>query len=78
MDGGDCAPWFKVYGKSLGDDCTDDIHVLLYKVKCTDMEGNLQDGEFFLTKCSGVAIDDASNGVIKIIQHETAAALPTS
>jgi len=78
MDGGDCLPWFKVYGKSLGDDCTDDIHVLLYKVKCIDMEGNLQDGEFFLTKCSGVAVDDGTNGIIKIIQHETAAALPTS
>ena len=78
MDGGDCMPWFKIYGRSLGDDCTDDIHVLLDKVKCMEMEGKLQDGEFYITKCSGVAINDGSNGVLRIIQHETAEALPTS
>lgn len=78
FDGGDCNPYFKVYGKALGDDCDDDIHVLLYKVKLLDMDGKLQDGEFFLTSCSGVAVDDGTNGVIKIIQHETATALPTT
>ena len=78
FDGGDCNPYFKVYGRALGDICTDDIHVLLHKVKLLDMDGRLEDGEFFLTKCSGVAVDDGSNGVIKIIQHETAEALPST
>lgn len=78
MDGGDCMPWFKIYGKALGDDCTDDIHVFLDKCKVTEMEGKLQDGEFYITRCSGVAIDDGTNGVLRIIQHETAATLPTS
>lgn len=78
FDGGDCNPWFKVYGKALGDVCTDDLHVLLPKCKLQDLDGRLEDGEFFLTKCTGVAVDNGSDGVFKLVQHETAEALPTS
>lgn len=77
FDGGDCNPYFKIYGKALGDICTDDIHVLLWKAKLLDMDGRLEDGQFFITKCSGVAVDDGTHGCMEIIQHETAATLPT-
>jgi hypothetical protein len=70
-------PYFKIYGKSLGDG-DDDIHVKLRKCKLTGgIEGRLQDGEFWVTNCSGVCIDDGT-GIWDIVQNETAADLPAS
>ena len=71
-----CLPYFSIFGKALGSDCTDDIHVLIYKAKVTEIEGALQDGEFYITSCKGVAIDDGTHGIMEIIQHETAEAVP--
>jgi hypothetical protein len=71
-------PYFKVYGKSIGDG-SDDVHIKLWKVKLTSaLEGQFSDGEFWVSKCSGVGIDDGTNGVYDIVQNETAANLPTS
>lgn len=76
---GDNMPYFKIYGKSVGDVSTDDIHVKINKCKLTDgLEGELKDGEFFITKCSGVAIDPGAGNIFDIVQNETAANLPTS
>ena len=77
-DGAERYPYFKVYGKSLGDG-DDDIHVKLYKCKLTGgIEGSLADGEFWVTACSGICIDNGTNGIWDIVQHETAANLPAS
>ncbi len=71
-------PYFKIYGKSLGDS-TDDVHVKLYKCKLTSApEGQLADGEFFVTQASGLCIDDGSNGIYDVVQNETATDLPTT
>ena len=40
------------------------------------IEGEFKDGEFWVTKCSGIAVDDSTNGVFDIVQNETAADLP--
>ena len=75
-DAAEAFPYFKIYGKSLGDGI-DDIHVKIYKAKVVGgVEGSLQDGQFFVTKCSGVGIDDGSNGIWDIVQNETADDLP--
>lgn len=75
--GGDAYPYFKIYGQSLGD-AGDDIHVLIYKAKIMDgIEGEFVDGEFFVTKCSGIAVDDGSK-LYEIIQHETKTAVPAT
>lgn len=75
---GDVYPYFKIYGKSVGDGA-DDVHVLIYKAKCTGgIEGEFKDGEFWVTKCSGIAVDDGTNGIFDIVQNETADDLPTS
>lgn len=75
---GDVMPYFKLYGKSVGDG-SDDIHIKLWKCKLTSpIEGSFADGQFFVTKASGIAIDDGSNGVYDVVQNETAASLPTS
>jgi hypothetical protein len=69
-------PYFKIYGKSVGD-VGDDVHVKVYKAKVLGgIEGQFADGEFFVSKCSGVAIDDGANGIYDIVHNETAAALP--
>ncbi len=79
IEAGHAYPYFKVYGKAIGEDTTDDIHVLLYKVKLTSpLEGSFQDGEFYVTSASGKAVTDGVNGIGDIVQNETAADLPSS
>lgn len=76
---GDNMPYFKIYGKSVGDVSTDDIHVKLNKCKLTSgLEGEFKDGSFFMTKCSGIAIDPGAESIYDIVQNETAANLPSS
>ncbi len=77
LEAGDQMPYFKIYGKALGED-TADIHAKLFKCKCNAMEGNFQGENFIVTKCSGVAITDGSNGVIEWVQNETATDLPST
>jgi hypothetical protein len=77
LGAGDSLPYFKIYGKSLGDGA-DDIHVKLWKCKATALDGDLKNGQFYITKCSGIAVDDGVNGVMDIVQNETATSLPTS
>jgi hypothetical protein len=31
-----------------------------------------------VTKCNGIAVDDGSNGIMDVVQHETAEALPAT
>lgn len=74
---GDQMPYFKIYGKSMGDGA-DDVHVLIHKAKLTEgLEGEWKDGEFYIQKCAGIAIDNGT-ALYTVIQNETAAALPAS
>lgn len=78
---GDRYPYFKIYGKMIGDEGDDDLHVKIYKAKLTSpLQGQFQDQEFFVTQCSGIALGDADNDddVYEIVQNETAADLPSS
>ncbi len=74
---GDAYPYFKIYGKSLGD-VADDVHVKILKAKCTGgIEGEFKDGQFWMTKCSGVAVDNGT-AIFQVVQNETATTLPSS
>jgi hypothetical protein len=74
---GDVMPYFKLYMQAKGDGI-DDIHILVYKCKLTEgLEGEWKDGEFFVQKCAGVAIDDGSK-LMEIVQNETSAAVPAT
>ena len=76
--GGTRLPYFKIYGKSLGDGI-DDIHMLLFKCKCTEgAEETLQYGEFAGPTYKGIAVDDGVNGVFDVVLNETADDLPSS
>lgn len=75
---GDVYPYFKIYGKSVGDGA-DDVHVKIWKAKATEgIEGEFKDGEFWMTKCAGIAVDDGTNGIYDVVQNETATTLPAS
>lgn len=65
-------PYLQIIGKSVGDG-SDDVHVHFFKCKLTSLEGSFGDQEFFITEASGIALDDGTNGIMDIIQHETAA-----
>jgi hypothetical protein len=69
-------PFFIIRGQALGAG-TDDLHCYIYKAKLTDgLNGDFQDGQFFMSAVKGTGIDDGTNGIYDFIQHETAAALP--
>lgn len=71
-------PYIKIYGKSLGEG-DDDVHCKIFKAKLTEaMEGEFKDGEFFISKCKGIGVDDGVNGCYEFVQNETAATLPSS
>ena len=71
-------PYFKIYGKALGEGI-DDVHVKIPKAKLTgNIDGQFAYGEFYAVKLSGIAVDDGTNGLVDIVQHETAVALPST
>lgn len=69
-------PYFKIYGKSLGEG-DDDVHCIIYKAKVTEgLDAPMEYGNLQMTKIKGIAIDDGTNGVYDWVQNETATALP--
>jgi hypothetical protein len=69
-------PYFKIYGKSLGDE-GDDIHVKIFKAKLTSSpKGTFKRAEFFMleTEFTGVKVDGKAYDVVA---NETADDLPT-
>jgi hypothetical protein len=74
--GGLRLPYFKIYGKSLGEG-DDDVHCIIYKAKLTEgMEAPLEYQKLQDVKIKGLGIDDDVNGVYDWVQNETAADLP--
>jgi len=72
---GDVFPYIKIYGQALGSGA-DDIHCKLFKAKVTSIEGTFGEGEFFVTSCSGIAVDDGVTGIYEFVENETSSTLP--
>lgn len=71
----DARPYFQPEGQAISDS-GGDFHVLLYKCRASDsLEGELSDGQFWLTSASGSAIGDGANNLYDFIQNETAVAI---
>ena len=71
-------PYFKLYGKSLGEG-DDDVHCILFKCKVTEgLDTAMQYGEMMKPTIKGIGIDDGTNGVYKWVQNETADDLPAT
>lgn len=70
----DARPEFKAEGQAISDN-GGDFHVVLHRCKATDgVSGELSDGGFWLTGCSGQAIGRASDDVIyEFVHNETVA-----
>lgn len=73
-DGGTDFPYFRVYGQAV-DDVTGDVHCVIYRCKVQELEGTLRNGEFFVTSCAGIGVEDTTNGIFAFVQHETKVAL---
>lgn len=71
-------PYFKIYGKSLGEG-DDDVHCIIYKAKVTEgQDAPMTYGEIMKSTIKGLGIDDGVNGIYDWVQDETAADLPGS
>lgn len=77
INAGQRTPYFRVYAKAL-DDGAGDMHLLLYKVKIMNMPSlvKLENGNYRMSEFEAECFDDGTNGVVKILQNETAADLP--
>jgi len=73
--GQNARPWFRVEGQAISDS-GGDIHCILYRCRVTDtLEGEMNEGEFFLTACKGNALpllDDVDDVLYDFVQNETA------
>jgi len=78
LNQGDSLPYFKVYALAR-DDQGGDLHLLMAKCKVKSMGAlTFKDEEWFISNVELDVLDDGTNGVVKIIQHQTTAALPSS
>jgi hypothetical protein len=68
-------PYFKIYGKSLGDE-GDDIHVKIFKAKLTSSpKGGFKRGEFFMLEAEFQGVKTGGKAY-DVVANETASALP--
>lgn len=73
----DAKPRFGIEGQALSES-GGDFHAVLTNCKASDgVEGELSDGEFWLTSASGSALGDAANDdiIYEFIENETATAI---
>ena len=78
LNEGDVMPYFKLYGLAR-DEGGGVVHVILSKCKVTDWGGiDFSDENWFINSVDVQCLDDGTNGVIKILQHETTATLASS
>ncbi len=79
--GRDTRPWFRIEGQAISDS-GGDMHGIVYRCRVTEeMEGEFNDGEFFLTSGSGEGyplLDDVDDILYDFVQNETAVAIPTT
>lgn len=69
---GDSRPYFQIEGQAISDS-GGDFHVLLYRCRASDsLEGELSDGQFWLTSASGSAIGNAAGELYELKANETA------
>jgi hypothetical protein len=79
IDEGTRLPYFRLYAQAYDEDAGD-IHLLCYKVKLTAIPGmmKLENGNWRMNEFEAVCLDDGSNGVVQIVQNETATAVPST
>lgn len=71
---GDDFPYIRIYGRSVGDS-GDDLRCQILNAKVTSIEGTLRDGQYVVTSCAGVGLQNGSGQVYQVVQRETAGVL---
>lgn len=67
-------PYIRIYGRAR-DDELGDVHCKIYRTKLVAIEGSFREGQFWVTSCAGIAVEDSTLGFYEFVQHETALAL---
>jgi hypothetical protein len=68
-------PYFKAEGQAISD-IGGDFHAVLYKLRCNgDLEGEMADGTFWLTKASGIGLPNTSDALYDLVQNESVVAI---
>jgi hypothetical protein len=75
ISGGVALPYFGICGKVKATQGSGDLHVFLPKVKIMDNVtlAEAQYGQYMIPEVSAQAVDDATYGIINLIEHSTAA-----
>jgi hypothetical protein len=72
----DARPYFQTEGQAISDS-GGDIHGIVPRCKVTgDFEGEFARAAFFITNASGKGYGNATIGLYKFVQNETAVAIP--
>lgn len=71
----DSRPYFQVEGQAISDS-GGDFHVTVFRCRCSDsLEGELSDGQWWLTSASGEAIGNTADELYEFKHNETAVAI---
>jgi hypothetical protein len=71
----DSRPYFQVEGQAISDS-GGDFHAVVFKCRASDtLEGELADGQFWLSSASGEGIGEADGDLYEFVQNETAVAI---
>lgn len=73
-DTGTDFPYFRIYGRAVGDG-NDDVYCVIYRCKLQELEGTMRAGEFWVTSCAGIGVRDSSSGLFQFVQRETGATI---
>lgn len=77
----DSRPYFRVEGQAISDS-GGDLHTIVYRCRANDsIEGEFADGEFFVTKASGLGLpllDEGFSLLYDFVQNETAKAISST
>lgn len=73
----DARPYFRVEGQAISDS-GGDFHGRLFKARVSDnIEGEMADGTFWVTSCSGTAIGDNNDNLYELYSNESVTAIPS-
>lgn len=71
----DARPYFQVEGQAISDS-GGDFHVIIFKARASDsLEGEMSDGQFWLTSASGEAIGDVNDDLYEFRHNESVTAV---
>jgi hypothetical protein len=71
----DSRPYFQVEGQAISDS-GGDFHATVFKCRASDsLEGELSDGQFWLTSASGTGIGEADGDLYEFVENETEVAI---